>query len=418
MSSYKISCHCGLASQIVSCPSPSDAFSGTTSSPLDVHICHCRPCRKNTGLLCVSYLQIQAPEHTERLVAYRSTQYLKRFFCGTCGCHVFRRQEGPEGHVIWAVATGVIEDRLGDPHGKSTSSKGVAGNFSEPQYARHNNVTTTRDGGLAIYLPEIRGREMNDSSSCGKMGDDVACEIGTGERDVLLGDCHCGNVSFQVSRPDESSHVLKRSYADLIYPYCSTPPDVLANREDVKWWLRSPRFGVSVPDSRAQDQVMPTRYLAGTCACRSCRLTSGFEIQTWAFVPRSNIFFHVPVPAGADQCNLDITRTITPLDFSTLPTGILKSYPSSPGAVREFCAICGATVFWREEQGAEVVDISAGLFDAVEGARAEGWLEWWTERVSFSEEASTGRSGEVAARAVGLIESLERGMRQAKMRTM
>jgi hypothetical protein len=28
----------------------------------------------------------------------------------------------------------------------------------------------------------------------------------------------------------------------------------------------------------------------GTCVCNSCRLSSGFPIQTWAFVPKSNIF--------------------------------------------------------------------------------------------------------------------------------
>lgn len=31
------------------------------------------------------------------------------------------------------------------------------------------------------------------------------------------------------------------------------------------------------------------RLMAGTCACKSSRLTSGFEMQCWAFVPRVNI---------------------------------------------------------------------------------------------------------------------------------
>lgn len=79
-------------------------------------------------------------------------------------------------------------------------------------------------------------------------------------------------------------------------------------------------------------------------------------------------------------------------------------------------AQCGATVLWRDDQGAEVVDVSPGLFDAVEGARAESWLEWWTCRVSFAEEARTGGgggTGDVAARAEGLVESLGRGMKES-----
>jgi hypothetical protein len=59
----------------------------------------------------------------------------------------------------------------------------------------------------------------------------------------------------------------------------------------------------------------------------------------------------------------------------------------------------------------DLIDVSAGLFRAEEGARAEHWLEWWTERVSFSEEAGKGRTGGARAWGEGVITALEGGMK-------
>lgn len=408
---YRITCHCGHASQTISGLPPDPGLASGTGPP-PLNLCHCRPCRKNTGLLCVSYMRIKAPPRAKGLVAYRATEHFERFFCGICGCHVFWRGGEPGEDPVWAVATGVIQgsaELREDADGDGGPSGGYGG-LSEPQYVRHINVASTRDGGLSIYLPEIRGRRMDDMSRWGEPGDHAVPEQGTGEEDILPASCHCGNVSFHITRPDESSSVPSRFHADLVHPYCSTPSAIVANSEDEKWWLRLPppesRTRVS-PQAQDEHEPKPTRFLAGTCSCQPCRLISGFEIQSWAFVSRSNIFFHVPStskPVGDSPVSV-------PLDFSTLPPGVLKSYHSSPGVAREFCARCGATVFWREDEGAEILDISAGLFDAKEGARAESWLEWWTGRVSFAEETGKGRGGETAARAESLIASLEEGMK-------
>lgn len=410
---YRVTCLCGLASQTISRLPPDPALvSGTTSPALN--LCHCRACRKNTGILCVSYMRIKAPEKTNGLVVYQATEHFERFFCGTCGCHVFWRGGEPGEESAWAVATGVIEghaEARGDDGDGELS--GGDSELAEPQYVRHINVASTRDGGLSIYLPEIRGRKMDDKSRWGEPGDDMSPDIGTGEEDILPASCHCGNVSFHVTRPDESSSVPRRAYSDLIHPSIYTPAAIVANPEDDKWWLRlpSPQSRThSSPQVQDQNDLKPTRYLAGTCSCRPCRLNSGFEIQSWAFVPKSNILFHVPSSNAPRP-----SATSMPLDFNAIPPGILNSYHSSSGAIRDFCAQCGATVFWRDKQGAEVVDISAGLFDATEGARAERWLDWWTGRVSFAEETRTGRSGDVAARAEGLIASLEEGMKASAL---
>ncbi|KAL8729949.1 MAG: hypothetical protein Q9166_004394 [cf. Caloplaca sp. 2 TL-2023] len=133
------------------------------------------------------------------------------------------------------------------------------------------------------------------------------------------------------------------------------------------WWLRA----------------NGTKYFAGTCACNSCRLSTGFDIQAWAFVPKSNIR------------QMDGKE----LDFSM---GTLKRYSHTKWGNREFCGTCGATVFWHSDERPGIIDISAGLLDAEEGARAEEWLEWGTDRVSFEE----------CANNKGLVGGVSRGLRK------
>ncbi|KFY06101.1 hypothetical protein V491_08857 [Pseudogymnoascus sp. VKM F-3775] len=171
---------------------------------------------------------------------------------------------------------------------------------------------------------------------------------------MLGASCYCGTVKFHITRPTPESTLPKSQYPDLIIPYLRRSPEIV-NPNDRKWWIRG------------------NRYLAGICACNSCRRCSGFDMQTWAFIPRANIFMHHP----------DKPR---PLDFSNLPEGMLRSYNSSPGVTREFCPGCGATVFWHNTDRPELIDVSVGLFRAPDGARAESWLDWWKERVSFAED--------------------------------
>ena len=173
-------------------------------------------------------------------------------------------------------------------------------------------------------------------------------------------------------------------------PYITTPKETISNPSDAKWWLR--------PNDR---------YLAGTCACKSCRLTSGFPIQTWTFVPRANIFFTVPSEKGGSET--------LPLDFEELRKrgAVLEGYDSSDGVTREFCPGCGATVFWHDKWRPELMDVSVGLLDDESGARAEPWLDWWTGRVSFVEDARNGREGRFADAEADLVSRLESGLKAA-----
>ncbi|KAI1108853.1 hypothetical protein F5Y14DRAFT_456630 [Nemania sp. NC0429] len=434
-----ISCHCGVAKQTVTpCDLPPCA-------PQDIDLCHCSACRHNTGLLCVSYASIVRPDLVEGLVGYRSatttttTKLITRFFCATCGCHVFRRLRGPEvgddalatgGQAeLWAVATGVIVgiDAESGEESREESNEVLL------RYARHINTAGTRDGGLSPWIRHTDGLELVVAESRGATPSSIYApatervedreafspnDIRAENEDILNAFCHCKTVRFYITRPNAASKLPRSNYPDLMIPYHSGSAHI-QNPEDDKWWLR-PSLG---PDSRDNEILTvergePRRYLAGTCACRSCRLISGFEIQTWAFVPRANILFHVrdknrgPTASGSQEAGHETETEIMPLDFATLPPGILTSYESSPGVRREFCSHCGATVFWRDRWRPELIDVSVGLLDADEGARAETWLDWWTGRVSFAEDARRDRTGETARRAECLIGSLEEGLRR------
>jgi hypothetical protein len=158
----------------------------------------------------------------------------------------------------------------------------------------------------------------------------------------------------------------------------------IPNPSNHTWWLCGPAS---------------TKYRAGTCACRSCRLTSGFEIQPWAFIPRANILFPPSAPAS--------------WDFPTLPPGTLRAYHSSAGVCREFCPSCGATVFWHDALRPLLLDVSVGLLRAPDGARAEAWLAWWCRRVSFEDDPAAARPEPAAVllqTPFDLIPGLKRGL--------
>ncbi|OTA58662.1 hypothetical protein K449DRAFT_121254 [Hypoxylon sp. EC38] len=405
-----ISCHCGAAKRTVVLRPPEPQ---ATPGPIDIDLCHCHACRHSSGLLCVSYAPIQTPRSLSGLRIYPSESAqsssrttLTRYFCDTCGCHVFqRKQTSPNSNEevdgLWSVATGIIIGR--DRTGNDDESVEAVDAREEPllRNARHVYTADTKDGGLSPFInvdsvdelggPERHGHEEPPSPhvSSSQTRDEEG-------KDILQAHCYCKNVRFYITRPDASSRLPHSGFPDLMIPFKTSPREIITNPQNEKWWLCP------------HGDPNPTKYLAGTCACQSCRLTSGFEIQTWAFVPRTNIFFLPPNSSSSSPASSDAI----PLDFTTLPPGILQSHQSSPGVLREFCPRCGATVFWHDRWRPDLIDVSIGLLDAPEGARAQRWLEWWYGRVSFEEDADNGRFGEVASWARNLVGSLAQGLKR------
>lgn len=317
----------------------------------------------------MSYYPVQEPTPVEigQLREYLSTDGSTRYFCSTCGCHIFR-WTGDSG---WEVTTGVMKG----PVDQGLNSQ------QEASWEEHIGVADTKDGGLAKWLPDIPKSPAQQPQH----GDSSAlASSGRGHGESLRARCDCGSISFHVTRPDEDSRRPHSDYPDLMIPYCEEEnKDLICNPRDGKWWLRD------------------NKYLAGTCACRSCRLSSGFEIQTWAFIPRANIFNHFKDGTGEE---------LVPLDFVQPPWTILQAYQSSHGVYRNFCGRCGATVFWHNDDRSDLIDVSVGLFCAPEGARATEWLDWWKSRVSFEEETGRGRWGNEGRRAIVFTGRLRKGL--------
>lgn len=309
--------------------------------PTESTMCHAASCRHNLGALCHSVLPLLArPDSIERLQLYNVSHELKRYFCGTCGSHMFEHQNDR-----WQVQSGVIDrihseqvfealDRVTDhEHVRDTLDGGLSGCFAGAdaplaEQALHRESRNDKSSTVPRAVPPIEDKQQSSSQE-------------------LEASCICGGVKFRLKRPDEASTQCSSPWPDLIVPYHSSSP---ANPNDVKWWICS------------------DKWLAGTCACRSCRLGLGSPIQAWAFVSLSNI-------VGADH------------EPFTYDIGMLKSFESSKGALREFCCVCGATVFWHNGERPGVVDVSVGLLRAHEGSMARTWLQWHTDRVSFAEQA-------------------------------
>ncbi|KPI39494.1 uncharacterized protein AB675_5004 [Cyphellophora attinorum] len=319
--------------------------------PLPQHkrICHCDTCRYTTGVLYLSAPTLASkPDFVDRLTRYESSNNLSRYFCASCGSHMFIHvYQGDK----WDVCSGVV-DQIQD------------GSTSPEVYTSHEFVDDTIDGGLAIcMLRNGEGQNLElyaeaDNEDCVP----ASRYTSTGKRSVvedallssdnhktrLRASCHCGGVEYYITRPTSASKTFNSPWPDLIVASQAAHSD---NPDNIKWWIRE-----------------DNKYLAGTCTCRSCRLASGVPVQTWAFVPQANIEMKDGKPWQPDF-------------------GTLGHYNSSKDVTRDFCKTCGATVFWRSEARPELIDVSIGLLRAAEGARAESWLHWWTERISFCEEA-------------------------------
>ncbi len=330
MTALHFSCACQSVRGSVTIP--------TSELPLPFDFCHCNTCRHQTGLLGASYLTL--PEGSTKITFngplsnFKSSDTVTRTFCSHCGANVYVQDSNEPRPDI---CTGVLD-----------RADGVV------TLRNHIFVPDSKDGGLSSWIPDIpmwkTFSKPHHQSEQLDTGQQRKLKIDSKGSSELHAHCQCGGVQFKITRPNQHSRDLLSPYSDLCW--ADVTGNTLANKEDSKWWLCA--------EGR--------KYLAGTCACRSCRLASGFDVQMWAFVPKSNIL----------QSNDDS------LDLSM---GSLKVYESSRGIHRHFCGTCGATVFWRGDERPELIDVSVGLLDAEEGARADSWLEWRTDRVSFEEEA-------------------------------
>ncbi|RXW22165.1 hypothetical protein EST38_g3674 [Candolleomyces aberdarensis] len=404
----KVACHCGLNEFRAGFP--------TDALPISNDLCHCSACRHSSGQMAVYHVNIVSllcadtdePFHVDGsdgqcisngdgdLIPYKTSENGTRYFCSACSAQLIFHSVGKlteggkrEG-AYWCVAAGALE-----------RTEGIV----QPGY--HIYIEDTLDGGLAdhlrsighLKLPRYRletGSEVlplgwkapHDQTKKQPEGHDI---------DSLHFACHCKTLRFKITRPNAQSTLPHAAFPDLLYPYDITHLAKLRNSGDVKWWLRP-----------LNSSEQPTKYFAGHCACTYCRLTSGFEIQSWVYVPRGNILDMDGQPLTLQEVKEDElsevqeamkklgvarpgasseSRTDAAAPLGTRMPG-LKQYISSPGRYRESCQKCGATAFAWQAGRPDLICVAVALVDETQdGARAESWLDWCLTRVGFTEQA-------------------------------
>ncbi|CAI7586829.1 unnamed protein product [Penicillium bialowiezense] len=205
----------------------------------NLQLCHCRDCRTSVGQLCSSYHPLKIEPTLNGLQEYQQTDHISRYFCKTCGAHVFAHSK-TSGQ--FRVASGLLVAKI------------------PVDTIEHWQLSDTGDGGLSVYLPGAEsitaGCILDPPGTSANPTQPAKNEQTEADTHSLHARCNCGGVEFYITKPDASSSQATSPWADLLVPYTTGSG---ANPDDVKWWLRDGG----------------TKYLAGTC--------------TWAFVPKSNI---------------------------------------------------------------------------------------------------------------------------------
>jgi len=370
----KAQCHCQTTSVIVSFLA--------SSLPFQHALCHCDTCRHVEGQSAFYFLPIEGPPdyggvlfssisyQQGYVTSYRTSPTSVRYFCHNCSATVLRCDNDTD----WFVSGGTLDNR---------------DDIAKLSY--HINVADTMDGGMADHIPSVDGKVLPRYAEC-QGSDELPMNwrseklkpVGEAKRERRLsGYCHCGNIQFEISRPNILSATPYAPYPDLLYPKMQTRLSTVRNAKDEKWWLYPPivqdhhgEAAVTRPRTLVHQGSVSsdTKYVAGYCLCTICRQSGGFEAQAWVWVPGANLF-----EKGSSK-QLELQGSNRPKH--------LKQYLSSPGRFREFCDTCGATAFWWCTGRSDIIDVAVGLLDQnIDGVRAEEWLKWYQDRLSFIESA-------------------------------
>ncbi|KAL4937349.1 hypothetical protein BDV06DRAFT_232647 [Aspergillus oleicola] len=309
-------CHCRSVHFTVSLP--------ISTLPLRTHLCHCSICRTTHGALASFHAPLPlgieasflAPSNPKNMTGYKhATAQSTKYFCSICGCHIADRTKGWGEGGPWNVSISIF-DEIGN------------GNGNEGVWVinEHYFVTGTGNGGFAALLPTIGGRKVKvyEAQPGGVSFSDASAPL-SNACEKLLAQCHCGGISFSISRPK---------------------PSFITSPENQGWIHPSD----------------PTKWLALIDVCRDCRLVTGTHVIAWLFVARDHI---------------------TPLLLDNLLIGTSKAYQSSEGVRRTFCGQCGATVFYSHVSRPGIVDVATGILRSKDVMLGD-WAVWRTSRLGYT----------------------------------
>lgn len=326
-----------------------------SSLPLKLTFCHCTSCRHMTGTLNLTTAVLPAsyeplPDLLTNLTLYEFFERIDAYFCSSCGTHMLFYVKHTSGNASSSGYWAV-----------HTGTLEQADDILEADV--HWFVADTLDGGFADLLPQFRNTDIPRYSGFKGRTEQLPLYWKSPERpgittslsDRLHCYCRCAKVEFWIARPSEQSE------------------EALGRSKHGK------------------------HYEAEVCGCNSCRLDTGMEWTEWAVTPTMNI-------------SLD---AIGRVPFSA-SLGSLKAFSSSLKVLRYHCDSCGASVFYRTDERPDLTYVAIGLIDAPEGARAEGWLDWYS-RLAFRDDALLRAKDLTSAVEFGLEEYARRKVEVSKV---
>ncbi|KAF2636884.1 hypothetical protein P280DRAFT_501105 [Massarina eburnea CBS 473.64] len=304
--------------------------------PLSLHACHCDSCRHSTGALytmCVRWPEPRQSVDVSELKVFHFGTTGHIVFCDTCSTPMFFVNPKDLDQEL-QVFTGTIANF--DAGGK-TLFKTVD----------HIFVGDTKDGGASMWMrTNADGTETKRYETRDKREEhegypfDWPATLSFTSYEAKTHDtvpirCKCKGIDFVLHRPN----------------YDNVP------KSKIPWFI----------------DPVTHKPLGGFCACNSCRLFGGIDIWNWMYTELKYISFSTSSNQPFPKSTLNLKALVDAKDPSI---GTLKYYASSPDVQRYFCSTCSASIFYAVDDRPEIVDVSVGVLEASDGARAEGLLSW------------------------------------------
>lgn len=329
-------------------------------------------------------------DEDSKVIRYRSSPNILRIACRVCGASLANVERGGE----WEVATGCVEfvdsaaggsgsghedtDRAKD----ETNKTGLQGRFNRVQLWVDD---VKGDAGAAAWINRgelhgmdrrWRGRDSDvvedehivEMLGRGRGRDKDRQQGATGDRE---GEGEIADDEKRTAVPPPSGRGEKKGDQDKTQVQSKDKPNNENDTLHARCHCGQVSFAIFRPPTTHNKNT--GKFNASLDACTSCRLVSGFEITSWATIPRSLI----ETPASSLEAYLADTDT----DRSSYAPALLTRYQTSQHVDRYFCSCCAATVFYYRH-GLDTLDVGVGLLeDESEGrtrseGRVEHWLQW------------------------------------------
>jgi hypothetical protein len=292
--------------------------------PLKTYLCHCSVCRTAHGTLNIHHTHLPrgvSPKWVAPSGPHVMISY--KAVPNSAGSSHFC---GTCGSQIFC--TEPFESNGGDEtEMKYTISTPIFDDHGSDVFATRSHIYTKSAPGSGLYdlLPSINGQKLEvPDLATDKPTLKTEIEHGADGEERLRAQCHCGGVSFTFPRPTDE--------------------------------VRADEF-----QSKALSPTNPNKWKGVFCFCDDCRLTQSTIVTPHMFVSR---------------------KLISPAVGPDLQLGTNKVYESSPGILRSFCRVCGASVFnayprWKpDDENKQILNVMVGLVRAPEGVLAQDWIHW------------------------------------------